>query len=100
MHSIHFITFNNAGLLMAVASFLISLVVCKLSGATNGAMVMFTMGAPALLFDVTFRLRSRNGHWIVPTRGGMVMHIPIWIWGCLCIGAAVWCAVYESAVSK
>lgn len=94
------ITGNALGAYMAFASFVIGVSFFKLTEATSATTGMFALGIPALVLDLAYRLRARNGHWIAPTRGGMFMHIPIWIYGLLLVVDGAWCAVYETWISK
>ena len=94
------ITGNALGAYMVFASFVIGISFFKLTDAQSAATGMFAMGIPALVADLAYRLRAKNGHWIAPLRGGMLMHIPIWIYGLLFVTGGVWCAIHENWISK
>jgi hypothetical protein len=39
---------------------------------------MILIGSIAVFFDVTYRIRQPNGHWISPFGGGNLFFIPVW----------------------
>ena len=93
-------TYNLIGIWMLIASILITIAACKLSGTTSEAAPMLAFGIPAVLLDLFYRLCKRRGHWIQPTKGGMFMHVPIWIYGCFSIVVGLWCIAHEFVPSK
>ena len=75
------LTFNIVGIVMLVVAVVIGAGVREIAGATAEGPEMILMGALAILFDVTYRVRQPEGHWISPFGGGNIMFIPVWLLG-------------------
>ena len=53
-------TYNLIGIWMLIASILITIAACKLSGTTSEAAPMLAFGIPAVLLDLFYRLCKRR----------------------------------------
>jgi hypothetical protein len=75
---------NYLGFAMFVVAFLIALGASTAIGFHGDGPAMIIAGPLLIVFDLAYRLNSRQGHWLVPDRGGSILYVPVW-----CMGA-VW----------
>src|SRR6476661_7289775 len=66
---------------MVLAAVLLGMAVNWMIGSEAEGPAMILMGALCIFFDVSYRMRTPTGHWIIPWGGGHVMFIPVWILG-------------------
>jgi hypothetical protein len=85
------VVFNILGAVMLIVAvaigFGVRIVTGTLADGVGDGPEMILMGSSCVFFDVTYRLRQPNGHWISPSGGGNIFFIPIWGIG------AVWMVV-------
>ena len=85
------IIFNILGAVMVIVGVGIAFGVRFITGTSadgpGDGPEMILMGSLSIFFDVTYRTRQSDGHWISPFGGGNLFFIPVWGIG------AVWLVV-------
>jgi hypothetical protein len=73
--------FNLPGIVMAVVGFAIAFGVGELVGVSAEGPLMMIAGPMIAIFDLAYRRKTENGHWLIPNRGGSLLFIPAWVLG-------------------
>jgi hypothetical protein len=77
------ILFNLPGIIMVAAAFGIAFGVGELTGYNSEGPLTLIGGILTLIFDLAYRLASKEGHWITPNKGGSLFFLPAWCFGAL-----------------
>ena len=69
---------NYVGIIICALAFGIAFGVGKLLGVDGEGPLMVIDGPLVIAFDFAYRLMTKDGHWIVPHRGGSLFFVPAW----------------------
>src|ERR1700722_12196694 len=79
------VTFNILGAVMMFVAGGITIGVRYLTGMSADGPEAILFASMCIFFDVTYRTREPNGHWISPFGGGNIFFIPVWGFGCVMV---------------
>ncbi len=86
---------NGTGFALIAASFLPALGVCYLVGDDRDGLKLTVGGPLALGLDLMYRLRSPDGHWLLPGRGGKFAFLPLWVFGIFWFCTGIWELIHD-----
>jgi hypothetical protein len=72
---------NTPGMIMFVVAFGAALGIGQLLGISKEGLLMIIASPPLIAADIIYRAKSANKRWFHPDDGGMVLFLPIWMWG-------------------
>jgi hypothetical protein len=77
------IIFNWLGLAFCAVGFGIAFAIGYMLGITEEGFLMVIAGPITSAIDIVYRIKSKNGHWLNPNRGGSLFFLPVWCFGLL-----------------
>ncbi len=77
------IIFNYAGIIMTVIAFAVAFGVGAVMGTNAEGPLMIIAGPLLAAMDVTYRLKTKDGHIGIPHKGGSLFFLPAWAFGAL-----------------
>jgi len=90
---LHVLHINATGLAILAVSFATAIGVGWIAGFNDEGRLMILGGALVSLLDFTLRVAREEGHWLYPTRGGMLFFLPLWMFGVLWVGLGTYYAM-------
>jgi hypothetical protein len=79
------LVFNPPGIVMAILALGIAFGVGSLVGTRAEGPLTLIAGVMILIFDLAYRLLRKEGHWLIPNKGGSLFFLPAWVMGALWI---------------
>jgi len=77
------IIFNYIGIIICAVAFGLAFGIGKLLGVDGEGPLMMIAGPLVIALDFAYRLTAKDGHWIIPHRGGSLFFVPAWCLGVL-----------------
>lgn len=94
------LVFNLPGIFMVAMAWGLAFGFGALVGTRSEAPLTIFAGVLILMLDMVYRLLRKEGHWIVPSRGGSLFYLPAWGFGILWITLGIVYALSGDAATS